>query len=53
MSKHIKVAGLPEFDAAHYLDSETSIAAYLTDILEANDAALWLQPWVTSLAPGA
>lgn len=40
MSKRIKVANLPEFDAAHYLDSETSIAAYLTDILEANDAAL-------------
>ena len=27
MSKRIKVADLPEFDAAHYLDSETSIAA--------------------------
>jgi probable addiction module antidote protein len=40
MSKRIKVASLPKFDAAHYLDSETSIAAYLTDILEANDAAL-------------
>ena len=40
MSKRIKVADLPEFDAAHYLDSETSIAAYLTDILEANDASL-------------
>jgi probable addiction module antidote protein len=40
MSKRIKVADLPEFDAAHYLDSETSIAAYLTDIMEANDAAL-------------
>jgi probable addiction module antidote protein len=40
MSKRIKAADLPEFDAAHYLDSETSIAAYLTDILEANDAAL-------------
>jgi probable addiction module antidote protein len=40
MSKRIKVAELPEFDAAHYLDSESSIAAYLTDILEANDAAL-------------
>ncbi len=40
MSKRIKVADLPEFDAARYLDSETSIAAYLTDILEANDAAL-------------
>ncbi len=40
MSKRIKMAALPEFDAGHYLDSETSIAAYLTDILEANDAAL-------------
>jgi probable addiction module antidote protein len=40
MSKRIKVAELPEFDAAHYLESESSIAAYLTDILEANDAAL-------------
>ena len=29
-----------EFDAAAYLDDETAIAAYLTDILEANDAAL-------------
>ena len=36
----IKVADLREFDATHYLDSETSIAAYLTDILEANDASL-------------
>jgi probable addiction module antidote protein/putative addiction module killer protein len=40
MSKRIKVADLPEFDAAHYLDSETALAAYLTDILQANDAAL-------------
>jgi probable addiction module antidote protein len=40
MSKRIKVADLPGFDAAHYLDSETSIAAYLPSILEANDAAL-------------
>jgi probable addiction module antidote protein len=40
MTKRIKVADLPEFDASRYLDNETSIAAYLTDILEANDAAL-------------
>ncbi|MEO7851733.1 MAG: addiction module antidote protein [Rubrivivax sp.] len=40
MSKRIKVDGLPEFDAAPYLDSEASIAAYLTDILDANDASL-------------
>jgi probable addiction module antidote protein len=36
----ISVKLLPEFDAAPYLESEESIAAYLTDILEANDAAL-------------
>ena|ERR1035438_8298213 len=40
MSKKIKVEALPEFDAAPYLESEESIAAYLTDILEANDGAL-------------
>ena len=40
MTKRFKLTDLPEFDAAPYLDSETSIAAYLTDILEANDAAL-------------
>ena len=40
MSKRINVADLPEFDAAPYLDSEDAIAAHLTDILEANDAAL-------------
>ena len=40
MTKRINVADLPEFDAAPYLESEESIAAYLTDILEANDAAL-------------
>jgi probable addiction module antidote protein len=40
MTKRIKAAALPEFDAARYLDSEAAVAAYLTDILEANDAAL-------------
>lgn len=40
MNKLIKVDDLPEFDAAQYLDSEETIAAYLTDILEANDASL-------------
>ena len=40
MKKQIKVAELPEFDAVPYLDNEVSIAAYLTDILEANDAGL-------------
>ncbi len=40
MSKRIKAADLPDFDAARYLDNEEAIAAYLTDILEANDPAL-------------
>jgi probable addiction module antidote protein len=40
MSKSINVDDLPEFDPAHYLDDEESIAAYLTGILEANNAAL-------------
>ena len=40
MPKRIKSKELPEFDAAAYLEDETAIAAYLTDILEANDAAL-------------
>lgn len=38
--KRIKLADLPAFDAAPYLDSEVAIAAYLSDILQANDAAL-------------
>ena len=40
MSKRIKVAELPDFDAAPYLDGEVAIAAYLTDILQAKDASL-------------
>ncbi|GHT90361.1 hypothetical protein FACS1894101_2800 [Betaproteobacteria bacterium] len=40
MNKAIKVADLPEFDAAPYLDSEEAIAAYLTDILTENNPAL-------------
>src|SRR5882672_352107 len=39
-AKRFKVAGLPEFDAARYLGSKKAVAAYLTDILEANDPAL-------------
>jgi probable addiction module antidote protein len=38
--KPIKVDDLPEFDAAPYLGSEEAIAAYLTDIIEANNPAL-------------
>ena len=40
MTKRTRVADLPEFDAAPYLDNEASVAAYLTDILDANDPAL-------------
>jgi len=40
MSKRIKVADVPEFDAAPYLDSEAAVAAYLTDIIDANDPSL-------------
>ncbi len=40
MTKRIKAADLPDFDAARYLDSEEAIAAYLTDIIAANDPAL-------------
>lgn len=38
--QRINVSDLPEFDAAIYLDSPESIAAYLTDILAAGDASL-------------
>ncbi len=40
MTRRIKVADLPEFDAAPYLEDEAAIAAFLTDILQANDPAL-------------
>lgn len=38
--KRIKVADLPDFDAAPYLDGEAAIAAYLTDIIAENNPAL-------------
>jgi probable addiction module antidote protein len=40
MKKKIKVADLPAFDAAPYLDTDEAVAAYLTDVIEANDASL-------------
>jgi probable addiction module antidote protein len=40
MSKKIKVADLPEFDAAQFLDSEEAVASYLNEIIAADDAAL-------------
>ena len=36
----VKTADLPEPDSSPYFDSEELIAAYLTDILETNNAAL-------------
>lgn len=40
MTKKTKVSELQEFDAAEYLNSDEEVAAYLTSILEENDAAL-------------
>jgi probable addiction module antidote protein len=40
MTKRIKIDDLPDFDAAPYLAPEEAVAAYLTDIMEANDSAL-------------
>ena len=39
-TKTIKVSELSDFDAAEYLDSEEAVAAYLTTVLEENDAPL-------------
>ncbi|MBS1820368.1 MAG: putative addiction module antidote protein [Acidobacteria bacterium] len=40
MKKSIKIDDIPKFDAARYLKSEETIAAYLTEVLKENDAAL-------------
>ncbi len=40
MKKKIEVADLPSFDAAPYLDTDEAVAAYLTDVIDANDASL-------------
>ena len=40
MTKLIKINQIPEFNAAPYLSDEATMAAYLTDILQANDSAL-------------
>jgi len=40
MTKKIKISEVPEFDAAEYLNTDEDVAAYLTTILEENDAAL-------------
>ena len=41
MSKTIKISDLPDFDPAEYLKDEDDISAYLSAILEENDAALF------------
>src|SRR6202166_2570250 len=40
VSKRIQSADLPEFHAEPYHHNERAMAAYLTDILQANDAGL-------------
>ena len=40
MSKRIAINDLPDFDAAPYLDIQEAIAAFLTDVLATQDAAL-------------
>ena len=40
MKKRIKIAELPEFDPTRYLVNDKALAAYLTDILEADDPGL-------------
>ena len=40
MTKKIKISEIPAFDATEYLTSDEEVAAYLTTILEENDAAL-------------
>lgn len=40
MNAKVDIDSLPDFDAAQYLGDEATIAAYLTDILQANDAGL-------------
>ncbi len=40
MAQRIRVADLPEFDPSLFLGSDEAVAAYLADILEANNPAL-------------
>jgi len=40
MTKKIKISEILAFDAAEYLASDEEVAAYLTTVLEENDAAL-------------
>ncbi len=40
MSKKVRVADLPEFDAAEYLDSDEAVAEYLTAVIDGGDPAM-------------
>ena len=40
MTKKIRIADLPDFDPAEYIQTEEDVAAYLTAIMEENDPAL-------------
>jgi len=46
MAKKIRVADLPEFDAAEYLDSGESNAEYLTAMIEGGMRRCWQRRWV-------
>ncbi len=39
MAEKLKVADLPEFDMADYLDSDEAVAEYLTQVLADGDSA--------------
>lgn len=41
MARSTKVSELQDFDIADHLDSEETIAAYLSDVLAQNDAGLF------------
>ena len=43
MTEKIRVADLPEFDMADYLEDEQAIAEYLTIVLEENDPGALIQ----------
>jgi DNA-binding phage protein len=53
MNERIKVEALPEFDAASFLDSDEAVAAYLTDVLQDNNAAFWQRRLGTLIALAA
>jgi probable addiction module antidote protein len=40
MRPKIKISELPDFDAAEFLQTDADIAAYLSTVLEENDAGL-------------